>query len=142
MHTADALQEWGATLELRLKPRDEGGRGLSLAVGPEWGPQMDRVLEREEIFGQSGPAALQPQQIRRTALGGSVSYGLDAFGGLLTPYIEYSLVDGDLPSDQLTNGLRFRSRSGLELRLFSEQQTYQSGSPTRRTRLELQRMMF
>ena len=39
LHSEDEAREWGASLEARLAP-GAGGRGLSLAFGPQWGQQQ------------------------------------------------------------------------------------------------------
>ncbi|MBF2755779.1 MAG: hypothetical protein ISN29_11070, partial [Gammaproteobacteria bacterium AqS3] len=80
LHSASEVeQRSGYRLHFRLHPRDAAGRGLSFALGPEWGARSDQgALQREDVFleSRSDPAGSEPSGDRlRTALSATLGYG-------------------------------------------------------------------
>ena len=113
LHSADGMREWGASLEARFAPSADG-RGLSLALGPAWGPQQGGVLERERLFDKARADA--PQRLSMTARAG---YGFAAAGGLLTPFAELAVAE-DGGETRSAAGLTFAAPGGLDARLATE----------------------
>ncbi|MBF2753938.1 MAG: hypothetical protein ISN29_01580, partial [Gammaproteobacteria bacterium AqS3] len=140
MHATEAYEEWGGSVELQLRSRDEAGRGLSLGLGPQWGSSQSDVLQRRGAFG-ADPRELQRMrgEAGRAAMRASAGYGVDLWAGLLTPFAEYSVSGGEAASSRLQGGLRYRSGETLEGRLFGEWETGQGIQPQSRIGLELSR---
>ncbi len=113
LHSADGMREWGASLEARFAPAADG-RGLSLALGPAWGPQQGGVLERERLFDEARDDA--PQRLSMTARAG---YGFAAAGGLLTPFAELAVAE-DGGETRSAAGLAFAAPGGVDARLATE----------------------
>ncbi len=133
-HSENGAREWGASLEAWLKPRADG-RGLSLALGPEWGAQQQTgalartgVLARERLFG--GERRTAPQSLSLTARAG---YGFAAAGGLLTPFAETALGGGSYARHYRT-GIGF-ARNGIGTALTAGHRA--GGSPDTRIELDL-----
>ncbi len=99
LHSEDEAREWGASLEARLAP-GAGGRGLSLAFGPQWGGQQRGALTRERLFDEARDDDT-PQRLSLTA---RVGYGFATPGGL-TAFLTAEHHD---PDTRLGIGLRFR----------------------------------
>ncbi len=137
LHTNVDLDEWGASVELEVKSR-LGGRGVSLSIGPEWGQQRRDVLGEEQPFdlSQSVLADARASEFR-TALSANLGYGVDLFGGLLTPYAQYSFVGSDVTSVRYTTGMRFKRGEDFSARLFGEQNIAHSGDVRSRLGFEL-----
>ncbi len=107
LHSEDGAGEWGASLEVRLAPRADG-RGLSLAIGPEWGQQQDGALTREWVFDERrDPDAPQPLSLNARA-----GYGLAAYGGLVTPFAELAF-SGEPRIQRYRAGVGF-ARNGVD----------------------------
>ncbi|MBF2754979.1 MAG: hypothetical protein ISN29_06945 [Gammaproteobacteria bacterium AqS3] len=139
-HSVEALSEWGASLEFRLNSL-EGGRGLAIAVGPEWGAERSDMLAREEAFNNLNRNSFQGNQPqRRGALSASMGYGMEGLGGLLTPYAEFTSTQGGYASSRFISGLKFQDSSLLEARLFAEQQSSQGGQDTNGMGFELKKL--
>ena len=138
-HTASEVQEFGASLEMQLKARDPLGRGLSLGIRPEWGALQDGVLERDEAFRPDRTGLINSNRAQKGALTANFGFGMSAFGGLLTPYTEYRITQGDYASARYTTGLRFTDGEDLEARLFNEISTGQGRQDTSRIGLELKK---
>ncbi|MBF2755584.1 MAG: autotransporter outer membrane beta-barrel domain-containing protein [Gammaproteobacteria bacterium AqS3] len=116
-----SLNEWGASVEFAFRSR-ETGRGLSLGLLPEWGRQETGELEREEAFRLD--RTLHPEERPGGSLTATAGYGLDAFGGLLTPYAEYQMTGGVASAyGRQTTGVKFFGGPDLEIRLFGERRT-------------------
>ncbi len=110
LHSEDEAREWGASLEARLAP-GAGGRGLSLAFGPQWGGQQRGALTRERLFDEARDDDA-PQRLSLTARAG---YGFATAGGLLTPFAEWRL-----PARYAATGLTFTTPGGLTAFLTAE----------------------
>ena len=114
-HSGRGVREWGASLEARLAPGARG-RGLSLALGPTWGPQQDAELASERFFDEE--ARKVSQGLALTARAG---YGWSAVGGLLTPFIEMAVAGDRDDADRYAAGVAFTVPGGLDAELFGEQ---------------------
>ncbi len=110
LHSEDEAREWGASLEARLAP-GAGGRGLSLAFGPQWGQQQRGALTRERLFDETRDDDT-PQRLSLTARAG---YGFATPAGLLTPFAEWRL-----PARYAATGLAFTTPGGLTAFLTAE----------------------
>ena len=116
-----SLDEWGASVEFAFRSR-ESGRGLSFGLQPEWGHQQTGQLGREEAFRLD--RSVSPDERQRTSMTATAGYGLDAFGGLLTPFAEYQLTGGAASAyGRQTTGVKFFGGPDLEIRLFGERRT-------------------
>ncbi|MBF2755088.1 MAG: hypothetical protein ISN29_07495, partial [Gammaproteobacteria bacterium AqS3] len=135
VYTSEELAESGFGIEFRVVPLDILGRGLSVSVGPEWGTRQGGGIGMENAF--ELPDAVVGGAERQSPLGPSlnadIGFGVDAFGGMLTPYAEYSLGGSDNVATSTTaGGLKFRRRGGFEARLFAQQQRIGARSPRSR----------
>ncbi len=112
-HEEKDVADWGVGGMIRIAPGKEG-RGLALTVRPEvgetaggaarlWGIKDASRLAREEI------EDLDPR------VRAEVGYGLDAWGGLLTPYAGLSVSDSGNGAYRL--GGRFRMGERLSMSL-------------------------
>ncbi len=110
LHSEDEAREWGASLEARLAP-GAGGRGLSLAFGPQWGQQQRGALTRERLFDEARDDDAPP----RLSLTARIGYGFATAGGLLTPFAEWRL-----PARYAATGLTFTTPGGLTAFLTAE----------------------
>ena len=91
-HEASGYEEWGASVALRVSP-SPGGRGVTLAVAPEWGRSASGA---QALWSARDARGLVPggefEAGRR--LGAELGYGLGHGGGVLTPYAGMDLGDG------------------------------------------------
>ncbi len=127
LHSEDGAQEWGASLEARLNPAADG-RGLSLALGPAWGPQQNGALTRERLFDDEQGAT--PQHLSLTARAG---YGFAAAGGLLTPFADMAL-SGESRTQRYRTGVGF-ARGGIDAALTAGHRA--GGEPDTRIGMDL-----
>ncbi len=130
---AELSEEWGASLEFALHSIDDSGRGLSLSLGPQWGLRDTGLLERAEAFSVNDSAARRRSGAARqqaASLGARLGYGLDALGGMLTPFAEFNFTGGTRASSRQNLGVRFNTTDELEARLFSEQRNVRGGANT------------
>ncbi|MBF2754540.1 MAG: autotransporter outer membrane beta-barrel domain-containing protein [Gammaproteobacteria bacterium AqS3] len=137
------LDEWGMSLTLRVASSDAVGRGFSMSLGPEWGAQQSDLLDREEAFNLDQHDLQRMQQsAQRMVLATRLGYGMDAFGGLLTPFAEYNFSGGSYASSRLTSGLKFMRTDSFEARLFGEQRITQGQKPENKIGVELRQYLF
>ena len=111
-HEAGGYEEWGASATVRIGP-DDSGRGLSLALAPAVGSASggtERLWSAADARGIAPGAAFDPER----RLEAEVGYGLDAWGGLLTPYGGLSATDG---GQTWRAGARFELGERLTMRL-------------------------
>ena len=112
-HEEEDVSDWGVGAMIRIA-RGKAGRGLALTVQPAvgetaggtarlWGIKDASRLAREEI------EDLDPR------VRAEVGYGLDAWGGLLTPYAGLSVSDSGNGTYRL--GSRFRMGERLSMSL-------------------------
>ena len=112
VHSADNHREYGASVTASLTPGLDG-RGLSMAIAPIWGTpdavldQADRGLFFEDAGDHSSNHAL--------SLNSRLSYGFAAGGGILAPFADLSLHDGD--RHRVRIGSRYSLGSSLDLEL-------------------------
>ncbi len=116
LHSESGVREWGASLEARLMPGDNG-RGFSLALGPTWGSPQDGVLMRERLFEDDHFIDRNPWNPSLTARAG---YGFANSGGLLTPFAEIQLAGDRDDADRYRLGIAFTSPAGLAVKLSGE----------------------
>ena len=84
MHQATGYEEWGVGGSLNIDP-GALGRGPSLRMHSSWGTATSRM---NRLWSQRSAADLT-QSTQATEAGlfdAELGYGLDALGGLLTPY--------------------------------------------------------
>ena len=97
---------------MRIGP-DDSGRGLSLALAPAIGDASggtERLWSVANARGLTPGAAFDPGR----RLEAEVGYGLDAWGGLLTPYAGLSASEG---GRTWRTGARFELGERLTMRL-------------------------
>ena len=126
LHSADGMREWGASLEARFAPSADG-RGLSLALGPAWGPQQGGVLERERLFDEARDGEA------RLSMTARAGYGVATAGGLLTPFAELTL-SGEPRTQHYRTGVGF-ARGGIDAALTAGHRA--GGEPDTRIGMDL-----
>ena len=136
-HHAEAFEEWGAGLTLRVD-RGQAGRGLALTLAPMWGETVSGGvqalwLDQRQLARQTGAVGRPPGGL---TLRQEVSYGLGLGGqGLITP-----LAGVDLDAwggRRLQVGARLAvnwagaaaNGGGLQLEVLGEQTTRQTLPP-------------
>ena len=101
-HSKNGTKEWGASLEARMNAGADG-RGLSLALGTDWGHQQQGgALTREKLF--EDEQQTEPQGLSLSARSG---YGFAMSGGLLTPFAEMAYGGDDARTRSLETGISF-----------------------------------
>ena len=107
LHTADSYKERGLSMTASLSP-GSGGLGLSLSLSPRWGAP---VGDAETLWRDHALERLDSGEGRRDSLSldARVGYGLRAMNGLLTPFGELGLRDGD--SRRMRVGAQFARRT-------------------------------
>lgn len=129
VHSVTGTRRWGATLEARLRPRQDG-RGLSASVGPRLGTSRDWDIDGGVFDGQrpDGPDA--------TSLNAEVAYGFDAFcgTGLLVPWLAFG--DRGPSGRELRLGTRL-SRGALDVSLEGGLEETSFGGPQHHIGLHL-----
>ena len=132
LHTAENYEEYGASMTLSVSPRPDGS-GLSLSMSPRLGAAAGsaETLWREDAFALSGASSPERDAL---SLDVGMGYAVKAMNGLLTPFGELSLGDGD--TRRLRAGLRFgltRSSLGaLSLELSGERHDPEGRDPVHR----------
>ena len=137
LQTAGETSEWGASLQAQFAPRVDG-RGLSWALSHEWGQEPVDVLKGEEDFNFELAESEQAQPSRLTA---RIDYGIRGQRGLLTPFADVQLSDGQNRSVNYRVGAEYAVRDGLEVEIVGEYRTETSRSPEVSSQLSL-RMPF
>ena len=132
-HEAEGYEEWGASATVRIGP-DDSGRGLSLALAPVVGNASggtERLWSAADARGLTPGAAFEAQR----RLDAEVGYGLDAWGGLLTPYGGLSASEG---GQTWRAGARFELGERLTMRLEGDlrQSDLEEDGPVGGVRLE------
>ena len=122
LHSADNHKEYGASITASLTPSSDGF-GLSMAVAPTWGTP-DNSLDSME-------ASLFPREAadRRTdslSLSSRVAYGFAAGRGVLAPFAEFSLNNGD--SRRARIGARYSLGPSVVLKLSGDRMGDGTGS--------------
>ena len=93
-HEDAGYEEWGLSGAIRVSP-DEGGRGLTLSIAPEWG-QTGSATER--LWGARDARELEGVEFEPTSrLSAEAGYGLGLARnrGVLTPYAGATFGEGD-----------------------------------------------
>ena len=92
-HEERDYKEWGVSASVSLAP-GAGGRGLSIRAGSSWGMAasgVDRLWSQRTAAGLVQSEDFQPAG---PSIDAEMGYGLDAMGGLLTPFSSLSLSEG------------------------------------------------
>ncbi len=91
-HEEEDAADWGAGGMIRIAP-GEAGRGLALTVRPEMGETAGGAAR---LWGLKDASRLAKEEVRGLdpRVRAEVGYGLDAWGGLLTPYAGLSVSEG------------------------------------------------
>jgi hypothetical protein len=125
-HEESGYREWGVGGSLRLQP-GAGGRGLSVGVRTTWGDHASGV---EPLWSQGAarPAgvAAHGTAVPARHLAAEVGYGMDALGGLVTPYAGVTLADGEAPAYRL--GGRFSVGQSFSLDLEADRHESAGGA--------------
>ncbi len=110
-HNEGGYEEWGVSASVGYAPGPDG-RGLSLRAGSSWGAAAGGA-ERlwSQAAGLSPGGAFEPGAAGFDAEAG---WGLDAWGGLLTPYTGFTLTGS---GETYRAGGRFRLAESLTMSL-------------------------
>ena len=117
-HEVKDYEEWGVSASVVLAA-GAGGRGLSMRLGSSFGAASSGV---DHLWAQRAAAggAFDPA----STLDAEVAYGLDAWGGLLTPYTGLSVSEG---GGTYRVGGRFRLGERLTMSLEGDRREKEDG---------------
>ena len=122
LHSADNHREYGASITASLAP-GAGGHGLSMAITPTWGTLDSSLGARgANLF----PARAADRRSESVSLSSRFAYGLNAGTGVMAPFIDFSLRDGD--SHRIRIGSRFSPSPSVDLELTGDR--HQDASET------------
>ena len=112
-HEEKDVADWGVGGMIRIAP-GKAGRGLALTVRPEVGETSGGAAR---LWGIKDASRLAKEEIEDLdpRVRAEVGYGLDAWGGLLTPYAGLSVSDSGNGTYRL--GSRFRMGERLSMSL-------------------------
>lgn len=112
LHSADNHREYGASLTASVMP-GTGGRGLSMALTPRWGTPNNALNGSDRTFflGDAGSGHLEDT----LSLNSRIAYGFGAGAGIVSPFAELSLYEGD--GRRMRIGSRYSLESSLDLEL-------------------------
>ena len=112
-HEESDVSDWGVGGMIRIAP-GKAGRGLALTVRPEVGETASGAAR---LWGIKDASRLAKEEIEDLdpRVRAEVGYGLDAWGGLLTPYAGLSVSDSGNGTYRL--GSRFRMGERLSMSL-------------------------
>ncbi len=112
-HEESDVSDWGVGGMIRIAPGKKG-RGLALTVRPEVGETASGAAR---LWGLKDASRLAKEEIEDLdpRVRAEVGYGLDAWGGLLTPYAGLSVSDSGNGTYRL--GSRFRMGERLSMSL-------------------------
>ena len=113
VHQASGYKEWGVGGSLNLDP-GALGRGPSLRMQSSWGPSgsgMDRLWSQRS----AADLARSTQAAGAGLFDAELGYGLDALGGLLTPYARIASSGRDTRTYGLGGRLRVERSLRVEL---------------------------
>ena len=124
LHSADNHREYGASLTASLAPgRDD--TGLSLAMTPTWGtPTNSLDFIDASLFARHADHGRKRSD--RLSLSSRVSYGFATAEGLLSPFAEFSLHDGD--SHRTRVGSRYSLGPAVDMELSGDRMSDGTGS--------------
>ena len=110
-HSESDYEEWGVSASVAYAPGADG-LGLSLRAGSAWGASQGGV-ERlwSQAAGLAPAGAFEPGAVSFEA---EVGYGVDAMGGLLTPYTGVAVSEN---GEMYRAGGRFRLDDALTMSL-------------------------
>ena len=112
-HEEKDMADWGVGGMLRIAPGGSG-KGLALTVRPEVG---ETARDADRLWGLENASRLAKEEIGSLdpRVRAEVGYGLDAWGGLLTPYAGLSVSEGGNGAYRL--GGRFKVGERLSMSL-------------------------
>ena len=111
LHSADNHREYGASLTVSKAP-DANGTGLSLAMTPTWGAPTSSL---DSIDASLFPQNADDGRTDSLSLNSRVAYGFAAGPGILSPFAEFSVNDGD--SHRTRVGSRYSLSPSVDLEL-------------------------
>ena len=111
LHSADNHREYGASLTVSKAP-DANGTGLSLAMTPTWGAPTNSL---DSIDASLFPQNADDGRTDSLSLNSRVAYGFAAGPGILSPFAEFSVHDGD--SHRTRVGSRYSLSPSVDLEL-------------------------
>ena len=126
-------EEWGVGGRLRYQPGNRG-EGLNVVLEPSIGDTGSHLVDLWALDG-SDLALWSDDEAPGVQLRGELSYGIFHNAGILTPYSNLVLSEGN---GTIGLGLRYRLPSSLQLDLRGEQQHSNDGATNHRIGLQLQ----
>ncbi len=130
-HRDNGYEEWGVAGSFTFDP-GALDRGASLDLRSSWGAAasgVDRLWGPQVAGSAPGSAAAEPG----SALNAEVGYGLDALGGLLTPYVDLGLSEGGLRACRL--GWRLQVEQNLRVEVAGARREHAAIGPGHEIRL-------
>ena len=125
-------EEWGVGGRLRYQPGNRG-EGLNAVLEPSFSDTGSRLADLWALDGSD--LALRNDEAPEAQLRGELSYGIFRNAGILTPYSNLVLTEGN---STIGLGLRYLLPSSLQLDLRGEQQHANDGATDHRIGLQLQ----
>ena len=114
LHSADNHREYGASITASLTP-SANGRGLSMSIAPTWGtPDHSLNATDADLF---SPDPAKPGR-ESLSLNSRVAYGFAAGRGILAPFAEFSLHDGE--GRRIRLGSRYSLGPTVDLELYTD----------------------
>ena len=113
MHEEDDVRNWGVSGMLRVDS-DSSGHGLSLSVQPSVGDSSGGTARLWDIQ-DSSHSEIGDKEDLTPRLSAEVGYGVGALGGLMTPYVGISTLEGG--NDVYRLGGRFSKENRLNMNL-------------------------
>ena len=112
-HAEEDVTDWGVGGMIRIAP-GKSGRGLALTVRPEVGETASGAAR---LWGLQDASRLANGEIEDldSRVRAEVGYGLDAWGGLLTPYLGLSVSEGGSGTYRLGGRFRVGERMSMSL---------------------------
>lgn len=123
LHSADNHREYGASLTASLAP-GAGGRGLSMALTPSWGTPDNALHESNSGLFLGDTEESRSEET--LSLNARLAYGFGAGRGVVSPFAELSLHDGD--RRRMRIGSRYSLGSLLDLELSGDRSDGASGA--------------
>ena len=122
LHSADNHREYGASITVSKAP-EAGGLGLSVAITPTWGtPDSSLNAAGAGLF----PADAAGRLSDSVSLNSRITYGFAAGKGVLAPFADFSLHDGD--SRRIRVGTLYSLGPSVDLELSGDRHGGASGS--------------
>ena len=114
LHSADNHREYGASITASLTP-GASGRGLAMSIAPTWGTPDHSLNATDADLFSPGPAKSGRESL---SLNSRVAYGFAAGRGILAPFAEFSLHDGE--GRRIRLGSRYSLGPTVDLELYTD----------------------